>query len=227
MNHRCSLVLISLIALVAVHSPAAAGEITTIKYDLFGSSMTLPDFGPSPITGTVSFAFDSVASTPVVSGNVDMVSFAFSFLFSSPGVLTGFFGFSLLTPAVGAHLQTPHLVTGAASVAGAGLLTGSYHCVASAAACAYAGLPASVPVAFPPTMTATTIGTFSFLASNLAAFNFTQTFELTTESVGTLTMVGSEIARTKTVPEPAVLPLVLMGAIGMVGVLGYTRRRAR
>ena len=226
-GNRCSFVLIALLALATVHSPAAAGEITTIKYDLSGSSATLPSFGSFPIVGTVAFAFDSVASAPVVSGNVDMVSLAFSFPFSLPGLLTGVFRASLLTPAVGAHLQTPHLVTAAASVPGSALLTGSYHCVASAAACAAAGLPASVPVVFPPTITATTIGTFPFLASNLASLSFTQSLPVTPSSVGVLTLVGSEISRTKTVPEPATLPLVLMGVIGTVGLLSYTRRRAR
>lgn len=242
---------------IGLSSSPQAAEITTIQYSLLDSTMHIvapfPTINPLS-AGSMTLRFTDGITNGVVDGGaaglgVDMLSLFMSINPNYMFVLAGSLRLTMTAPALGGALGAGYALGpfGGSAGGGLGVQNGFIHCLSTLSLCGGGlNLPNSVSipigansVPFPITVPnlgpqGTPVGPnpifFNPCFSGLnavrpfAGLAATGSFQAT----GSFRLVGSEIGRTViSTPEPGVFPMLVLGALGLAGSVGWTRRRSR
>ena len=239
-------------SIIGLSSNSQAAEITTIKFDLFGSieNIVAPLAGVNPFSaGMMTLQFtDPYANSHIdASASVAMLSLFMSINPNPIAVVSGSLRLTMTQPAYGGHMGAGYILGAfAGSAIGQGVQNGFKHCIGTGSACLFlANLPNSVIIPIPAQsvpfpITIPNLGPQGTpLAPNpifIGGFSGGPPYTLQAIrgfggglATGSFQLVGTEIGRTKvaTGPEPSVFSLLALGALGLAGGVAWTRRRAR
>jgi len=236
---------------IGLSSSSQAAEITTIQYSLLGSTENIvaPLAGNNAFSaGSMTLRFTDGITNGIVDGNagaafgVDMLSLFMSINPNPIAVVTGSLRLTMTAPALGGAFGSGFALGpfGGSAGGGLGVQNGFIHCLLSSIAClALANLPNSVIIpiganSVPFPITIPNLGPQGtplapnpiFFAPGFGLLSAVRPFAGL--ATGSFQLVGSEIGRTTiSTPEPGVFSMLVLGALGLAGSVGWTRRRSR